>query len=136
MNTKSIDSEKDKTLWFIDLDWYKLNNRSISVLAIDCLCPKCRKRLKIDKGEVEITELMATISDCCYKMPGFISKELPILESIFRLFLANKNQPLEIGVIKQKLGELRGGDAYQTSVELLYRLLLVDRHYGLKKVNN
>lgn len=136
MNTEYKDSEKDKTLWFVDLDWYKSNNRSISALAIDCLCSKCRKRLKIDKGEVGITELVTAINDCCSNMPGYITKELPILESIFRLFLANKNRPLEIGVIKQKLGELRGGDAYQTSVELLYRLLQVDRYYGLKQVNN
>ncbi|GAI07324.1 unnamed protein product, partial [marine sediment metagenome] len=41
-------------------------------------------------------DLLTTIKDCCSKTPGFITDKLPILGSIFRLFLANGNQPLDV----------------------------------------
>jgi hypothetical protein len=135
MNTENRESGKNETLWCIDLDWYKSNNRSISTLAKDRLCSKCRKRLKVDKSEVGITELITAINECCSNAPEYISKDLPILESVFRLFLANGNQPLEIEILNDKLNELRGRDSYRTSVELLSRLLKADRYYGLKQVN-
>ena len=93
---EDINTEKVRQCWFIDLDWYQLNNRSFFTLARECLCSKCRQRLKVEEGEITAAKLMTTIKNCCSKEPGFITSELPILESIFRLFLANANQPLDL----------------------------------------
>ena len=86
------------------------------------------------QGEIATADLLATIRDCCSKTPGFISGELPILESIFHLFLANGNQPLDLEQLSQQLSEWRGGDSYRTSVEILSRLLKSDQYYGLSQV--
>jgi hypothetical protein len=117
--------------WFIDLDWHQQSNRSFFALAQGCLCPKCQEQLK---GEISAADLLTTIKDCCSKPPNFITGESPILESIFRLFLANGNQPLDLEKLGRQLGEWRGGDTYRTSAEILSRLLSSDQYYGLRQV--
>ena len=79
---------------------------------------------------------MSTIRDCCSKTPGFITHNLPILESIFRLFLANNNQPLDLEELGEQLSQWRGGDTYGTSAEVLSRLLESDQYYGLRRVQS
>ncbi len=136
MISNSVDKEDTGTnqvspRWFIDLDWHQQSNCSFFALAQGCLCPKCRKRLK---GEISADDLLKTIKDCCSKSPSFITGELPILESIFRLFLANGNQPLDLEELGRQLSEWRGGDTYRTSAEILSRLLRSDQYYGLRQV--
>ena len=118
--------------WFIDLDWQQQSNCSFFALAQGCLCPKCQERRK---GEISAADLLTTIKDCCSETPNFITGELPILESIFRLFLANGNQPLDLEELGKQLSEWRGGDTYRTSAEILSRLLSSDQYYGLRQVH-
>ncbi len=134
MNRDDISTDQDRQRWSIDLDWYQLNNRSFSTLAGECLCPKCRKRLEVEEREIPAADLLAAIKDCCSEEPGFITGELPILESIFRLFLANDNQPLDLEELSKQLSEQRGGSPYRTSIEVLSRLLDSDQYYGLRQV--
>ncbi len=133
MDKEDITTDQPRPRWFIDLDWYQQNNRSFLSLAQGCLCPKCHERLKV--GEVSAADLLATIKDCCSMTPGFISGKLPILESIFRLFLANGNQPLDLEELGRQLVEWRGGDTYRTSAEVLSRLLKRDQYYGLRQAS-
>ena len=128
---EDITAEQVRPRWFINLDWFQQNNRSFSALAQSCSCPKCRERLK---GEISAADLLTTIKDCCSKEPGFITGELPVLECIFRLFLANGNQPLDVEELGEQLSEWRGGDTYHTSAEILSRLLSSDQYYGLRQV--
>lgn len=114
--------------WFIDLDWYQKSHRSFLAMAQSCLCAKCRDKLK---GDAPAAELVATIKDCCSRTPGFISRELPVLESIFRLLLANGNQPLDLEELGRQLSEWRG-NTYRTSPQVLSRLLKSDHYYGLR----
>jgi len=125
-----VTNEQVEPQWFVDLDWYQENGRSFAVLAQDCLCPKCRKRLK--KGEISTADLSITIRDCCSKAPDFITGKLTILGSIFRLFLANGNQPLNLEELGEQLNEWRGRDSCRVSDEVLSGLLDNDRYYGLR----
>ena len=134
MDREDISSDQLRQRWFIDLDWYQLNNRSFFILAQERLCPKCRQQLKVDEKEISATKLLTAIKKCCANEPGFITGELPILESIFRLFLANGNQPLDLEEMGKQLSEWRGEDTYRTSVEILSRLLNSDQYYGLRQV--
>ena len=133
MNKEDTDTEQPRLRWFIDLDWFPRNNRSFATLARDRLCPACRERLEAEATEVTDSQLIATIRDCCAKTPGFISSELPILESVFRLFLVTGNQPLDLEQLSQQLDEQLGGDSYRTSPDILSRLLGSDRYYGLRQ---
>ncbi len=98
------------------------------------MCPKCRKQLEAGKEEISAVDLLSTIRGCCSQAPGFITQRLPILESVFRLFLANNNHPLDLEELGRQLSEWRGGDTYRTSAEVLSRLLESDHYYGLRQV--
>ena len=131
MNEEDISIDQVKPHWFIDLDWYQQNSRSFSDIARVHLCPECREHLKEDVSD---NEILTNIKDCCSKTSGFITGELPVLESIFRLFLANGNQSLDLEELEKQLSEWRGGDAYRTSAEILARLLKDERYYGIRQV--
>ncbi len=129
-----IDIDQASPRWFIDWDWYQQSNRSFIALARGRLCLECNKRLKPEPGEINAADLLATIKGCCSGVPGFITPRLPILESIFRIFLANGNQPLDVEKLGQQLRQWWGGDTYRTSPEILSRLLASDQYYGLRQV--
>ena len=130
-----ISTDQASPRWYIDLDWHQQNNRSFLAL-VGGLCPKCREQLGAGEREVSADDILSTIKDCCSQAPGFITRRLPILESLFRLFLANNNQPLDLEVLGQQLNEWRGGDAYRTSTEVLSRLLSNDQYYGLRQFHS
>jgi len=134
MDREKIGSDQVERCWFIDLDWYQPNNRSFLILTRNCLCPKCRQQLKVDEGEVSVTDLLMAINNCCAQEPGFITGEMPVLGSIFRFFLATGNQPLILEELGKQVSEWRGGDSYRTSVEMLSRLLESNQYYGLRQV--
>ena len=127
-------TEQVRARWFIDLDWYEQKDCSFSAMVQSRLCPECYERLKVEEREVSAAKLLSALKDCCSKTPGFITGNLPILESIFRLFLANGNQPLDLEELGEQLSERRGGDGYRTSAEILSRLLEGDQRYGLRQV--
>ena len=132
MNREDTSAEQPRPRWFIDVDWFPQNSRSFSALAQGCLCPTCHERFNAESGETDTDNLVATIRDCCSKRTGFISRELPIMESVFRFFLANGNQPSSLEELSRGLDEWRGGDSYRTAPEMLSRLLENDQYYGLR----
>ena len=125
-------NDQPASRWFIDLDWLESTHRSFLALAQDCLCPQCRERLGESGEKLSAADLLSTIKDCCSKTPEFITGRSPVLESIFRLLLANGNQPLDLEKLGKKLAERRGDSC--TSLEVLSRLLESDRYYGLRQV--
>ena len=133
IDREETNPDQPKTRWFIDLDWYQQNNRSFPALAQSYLCPKCTKQLSADGKELPVDDLLTTIKDCCSHLPGFITDQLSILESVFRLFLFNGNQPLDLDDLGRQLSEWRSGDTYRTSAEILSRLLKNDQFYGLRQ---
>ena len=118
--------------WAVNLEWLAANNRSLSIMAKGSLCAKCRKKLKIDEGEAKAGDVLKAVKNCCAKSPDFITSGMPLHESIFRVFLANGNQPLTLDQISNQLNDRRGIDAYRTSATVLSRLLRHDQHYGLR----
>ena len=129
--TTTTEEEQNDESWFIDLNWYGANNRSFSVIAGKCLCDKCRKKLKADTEEVAAKKLIDAISGCCSEQPEYITGEMPVLESVFRIMLAGGNKPLKMQELVERLIERRGSVPGGSSGEMLVRLLRKDRFYGL-----
>ena len=132
MIEENVGVKQGEPRWIIDLDWYQQNNRSLATLAQGCLCPKCQEQL--EAGGLSEADSVANIRDCCSRLSGFITGELTILESIFRLFLANGNEPLNLAELSRQLNRWLGGDTYRTSPEVLSRLLKDERYYGIRQV--
>lgn len=131
MDNQYITTDQIRPRWFVDLDWYQKNNRSLLALAQGCLCPRCREQLQ--EGEISAADLLTTIKDCCSKTPDFITARVPILERIFRLFLASGNQPLDVEELGKQLTDWCGEETHRTSAEILSRLLESDQYYGLRQ---
>jgi hypothetical protein len=133
-DTEEASVEQEEPRWAIDPDWFEANNRSLLTLVRSSLCSKCRKRLNSEEKWGSLDDLMTTIKECCSNEPDYITGELPIMESVFRLFLANGNQAVDLIELGRQLSERRGVDTYRTSVEILSCLLKNDEYYGIRPV--
>jgi len=120
-----------KPRYFIDLNRYEGSGRSFSALVQSRLCPSCQKKLG-KKG----FDPFATTKKCCSKKEDFITVNLPLKESLFRLFLSHGNKPLELEEIYNTLEErLAGvGDLRSFSQKTVQRLLEYDAFYGFSRV--
>jgi hypothetical protein len=127
---QDIDIAEAGLRYFIDLDWYQEQERSFATLAASRLCPTSRKKEKT-KSEAA---LLRTIKQCCSKRDGFITPNMPLLEMVFRLLLANGNEPLELGQMQEQLQKWLGdtNNSRDLSILKLKRILDNDRYYGLR----
>lgn len=126
---QNLEPVETKARYFIDLSWYQKQERSFAMLAATRLCPASRKKEK-SKSE---SALLRTIKQCCSKREGFITPNMPLMEIIFRIFLANGNQPLEVEQIQEQLMQIPDiSSVRDISIPKLKRILDNDRYYGLK----
>lgn len=104
------------TKFHIDFDWWRQQKRDIHVYMRELLCDECRATYSSQKGEPEVDwideetgevtqvdGLWHSLRTCCSTKPGFITPDIPILDAIFRTFLANGNQPLSVNELYEKL---------------------------------
>ncbi len=127
-------AEEDHSHWAIDIAWLAEHGRAFPAMVERCLCAKCRKRLKAEAEPAAASSLLGAARECSAHSGDYITSDLPILESIFRFFLAEGNTPLDLIDLGRRLSERRGVDTYRTSVGVLSRLLRDDRHYGVRRV--
>ena len=134
VDTEENTAESPETQWAISLEWLESNKRSATMLISEHLCPDCTAKLNQEKNPPSPEELISIIQKCCSNSPDFISHRLPVMESVFRLFLGNGNQSMGLDEVGQQLSQLRGGDSYRTPREALLRLLKNDRYYGFQEI--
>ena len=134
MTKDDISTDQPRMRWFIDPNWYPQRGRSISALLQDCLCDDCRKKLDKESDQTSDSELLNRSRECGNHSSEFITAQMPILESIFRFFIASGNKPMTVEELGRQLSERRGGDISRTSEEILLRLLKNDRYYGFRPV--
>ena len=105
-----------KTEFHIDLDWWRQQNRDVRVYMREALCAECRGDYADygDLGEVDwvdevtgevrrVDGLAQEIRTCCSLKADYISPSTPIVDAIFRTFLANGNRPLSINELYEIL---------------------------------
>ncbi|MDP2663364.1 MAG: hypothetical protein Q8R28_21830 [Dehalococcoidia bacterium] len=149
-DTENVRSQAgNKPRYHIDLDWHQRKRRSLREMIGSRLCPPCQARLGADveervtkvtgQGEVlqEVqsvpfpTDPIAQIRDCCSKFKDFIRPSMPLQEAVFRVILANGNQPLDAEEICQQLEWMGYGErARFISPTSIQRILEADDFYG------
>lgn len=117
--------------YHIDLNWLEENRRSFANLSSSRLCEVGHSELKgLPDDQDRADRLFETIQECCAQQENFVSPSQPIMESLFRLFLATGNRPMTIEEIGQELADRRGGRAPLPQVIEL--LLEKDTFYGVR----
>ncbi|MBI2939898.1 MAG: hypothetical protein HYY04_05615 [Chloroflexi bacterium] len=146
-------AEDRKTRYFIDLQWYTQNNRSFQAMAQQRLCPACKAKLGTEVQErvptvdpktgrvvFEMRNVpyasnpMTVVRSCCSKERSYVTAETPVAEALFRVFLANSNQPISAEQIREQLSNYisLADRPHGYSPELIERIIANDRFYGLR----
>jgi hypothetical protein len=145
--------EEDKSRYFVDERWYTAHNKSFRAVAQTRMCPSCRRKLGTEvqervptvdaRGRVvyEMRSVpfasnpLSEIRKHCSKESGYLTAETPVLEALFRVFLANGNQPIDVDAIREQLaGYVPSTERPRGyAPELLQRLLDSANEYGLRR---
>jgi hypothetical protein len=105
------------TSFHIDFDWWQKNDRDWHVYLRNYLCQEhqlafadTNEMIQIDWVDPETAEvqrvdgLQHVLIKHCAKREGFITFQTALVDAVFRIFLANGNQPLN----SEELGQLLG----------------------------
>jgi hypothetical protein len=96
-----------QTHYHIDFDWWSKNDRDWHVYLRNFLCPEHQLAFQevntnelVDWVDAETAEVQqvdgvqhALITHCA-RQPGFFTEQTVLVDSIFRIFLANGNTPM------------------------------------------
>lgn len=106
-----------KTPFQIDFDWWRQNDRDWRVFLRNYLCPKHQEAFanvdifdQVDWVDPETAEvqrvdgLQHILITHCTKETSFITMQSTLVDSVFRLFLANGNNPLTPEQMAEELG--------------------------------
>ncbi|MCC6188167.1 MAG: hypothetical protein IT318_04000 [Anaerolineales bacterium] len=129
-----------KTKFHIDFDWWERESREFRVYLTSHLCPEHQAALAEHAGEVidvvdpETAEvrkedgIQHTLRMHCSQLPEFITAHTSLVDAVFRVFIANGNQPLSPEELADRIG--RPGQA-----NMILRTLSGARVYkGLRPV--
>jgi len=106
-----------KTLFHIDFEWWKNNERDWHVFLTSLLCPEHQEAFAntdgsesidwIDPQTAEIKSvdgIQHALMSHCALLPEFSSEKTALVEAIFRIFIANGNHPMSTEEISGQVG--------------------------------
>jgi len=123
-----------QTRYHIDFDWWRQNDRDWRIYLRSFLCPEHQQAFaevdldeQVDWVDPETAEvqrvdgLQHILITHCARQSSFISQQATLVDSVFRLFLANGNMPLTSEQLAMELGRdaltilktLSGGRVYK-----------------------
>jgi hypothetical protein len=151
---EEIESDEPQGRYAIDATWFDENNFSFDDFVQARMCDSCQERRdeeieerytvldkKSGRASFEIRRVkygsspIRVIRDCCSKKRNYITPDMPTLEAVFRVFLANGNVSLTLDNVREQLAEWCPGGGCQwllLPVEQLERLVQHDRYYGIR----
>lgn len=106
------------TRFHIDYEWWRQNDRDWHVYLYNILCPEHQKLFAEGAGEQlidwvdpqtaevqPVNGLQHVLIEHCAKQPEFLAPGTPLVDLIFRVFLANGNTPLSPIELSERLGK-------------------------------
>jgi hypothetical protein len=141
----------EATLYQVSQEWYEAQDRSLDQVLSVRMCANHRSDRSAPAGErrravpdPETGELrfvatagddtFETIAQCCATQSDFITPTMPLMEAIFRVFLAKGNPPLSAEEIHDELRAWFAGNTRSRyfTVETVAKLLESDNYYGVQ----
>jgi hypothetical protein len=96
-----------ETPFKIDFDWWKQHDNNWRVFLYSYLCPEHQsdfanngQEVRLDWVNPETAEvytvdgLQHVLMTHCAKQPGFVTSNMPLVDSVFHVLLANGNEPM------------------------------------------
>ncbi len=152
-----IEAFEEERKYFVDPQWYEERGLSFTNVAQGRLCASCQAKLgtvevkrfptvdpKTKRVTFEMREVpyasqpLQVIREDCSRSRDYITPETPLLEAIFRVFLANGNQPMSLSTVREHLLTYLPEVAALRSdfpESLLKRLIENDNRYGIRELN-
>lgn len=106
------------TRFHIDFNWWENNDRDWRIYLRSNLCPEHQKLFSSSQGsdvmdwidpqtaEVRrVDGLQHILISHCARQPGFITDRTALVDAVFRIFLANGNNPLSCVELSERLGK-------------------------------
>jgi len=104
------------TPFHIDFDWWKAHDSDWRVFLYNLLCEEHQAAYKgqdanvivdfVDPITAEVTTvdgLLHTLLNHCARQPDFITRDSSLVSIVFRVFLANNNQPLSPNELSKQI---------------------------------
>ena len=105
-----------ETLYHIDYGWWERSGEDLRIYRLGHLSPEDRERLSQDTenrvvdfvdpntGEVFQLDELGLALQRAASAPDFINPHVAVVDNVFRVFLANGNQPLTPNVLAERIG--------------------------------
>jgi hypothetical protein len=106
-----------ETRFHIDYEWWQRADREVEVFLRDYLCPEHQQALAAGEAELafdfvdpetaEVRRIGGTqqvLMNHCARQPGYLSPDNTLVDSVFRILLANGNTPVSSDELSQRLG--------------------------------
>lgn len=105
------------TKFHIDYEWWRRADRDVEVFLRDYLCDEHKQALATvdgdllydhvdaETGEVRrIGGIQQVLMSHCARQPGYLAPHNSLVDSVFRILLANGNTPVSSNELSQRLG--------------------------------
>jgi len=106
------------TPYHIDFDWWKNHDSNWHIFLLSFLCPEHQQIFQnnpglslidhVDPDSAVVTQvdaIQSILMDHCIKEPNFLNANTTIVDSIFKVFLSNGNQPQSPKELSDKIGK-------------------------------
>ena len=106
-----------KTKFHIDFDWWERESREFRVYLSSHLCPEHQAAFADHAGGDEVDVVDAETAEVrkedevqhvlrvhCSRQPDFITSYTSLVDAVFRVFIANGNQPLSPEELADRVG--------------------------------
>jgi hypothetical protein len=106
------------TRYHIDFNWWNKSGRDLRVYLFSHLCDEHQTVYKdytdtesidwVDPDTAEVRQvdgLQHTLHMHCSQQPGYLTQHTTLVDAVFRVFLANSNQPVTVRELGVQLGK-------------------------------
>lgn len=145
----------EEARFFIDTSWYDQRGLDFNFVARVRFCPECVSKLgsftdervpvvhpKTKKVSFEVRQVpygekpLSVLRGCCSGKRDYVTPDTPLMEAVFRVFLANGNQPMTISTLREHLLTYMPEMAALRSEyppKLLEKMIRADGSYGMRE---
>jgi len=118
LNKSSLIKPSLTTKFWVDFDWWKMQDRNWRNSLVSFMCPKHQELFAHagDAQEMDLVDpetgevsrgdgLIQTLVEHCARQEYFITSNTPLVDSVFKVFLVNHNQPLDSVELADRIGK-------------------------------